>query len=126
MKFLDLIVKPIYAITSGGSGGSSDGTTIDIGTPENTISSLGNLISGLVTASIIVGALTAFLYLILGGFQWITSGGDKGKTEEAQKKITNAVIGLVIVAAAYAIISVVVTFLGIGSIDALVIPAIKK
>ena len=45
----------------------------------------------------IAAALAAFFYLILGGFQWITSGGDKAGTEAAREKITAAFIGLAIV-----------------------------
>lgn len=93
--------------------------------PDFAVSNIGSLIKGLVNASIVIGALAAFIFLILGGFQWITSGGDKTKTEEAQKKITNAVIGLVIIAAAYAIINVVTSFLGLGDISNLSLPSIE-
>jgi len=114
MKLLELIVKPAHA--------QSD---LGVPKPDYAVSSIGNLISGLVNAAVVIGALAAFLYLVLGGFQWITSGGDKAKTEEAQKKITNAIIGLVIIAAAYAIITVVTQFLGLGDISSLSLPAIE-
>jgi hypothetical protein len=55
-----------------------------------------------------------FFYLLWGGIQWLTSGGDKGKTEEAQKRITAAVIGLAIVASAWAIMRVIDAFFGVG------------
>ena len=61
-----------------------------------------------------IGLLMVFLYLIWGGIDWITSGGDKGKTEGARNKITAAVIGLIVLAAAYAILTIVVGFLGGG------------
>jgi len=63
---------------------------------------------------VVVGGLAFLLYTIIGGINWITSAGDTQKVESAQKHITNALIGLVILVAAYAIFTVVKTFLGIG------------
>ena len=44
---------------------------------SNKIGDLGQLISALVGTLLIISALLAFFFLILGGIQWITSGGDK-------------------------------------------------
>lgn len=74
---------------------------------------IGTLMPRLIDAAIIAGALAALIYFIMGGITWITSGGDAKKTEEAQKHLTNAVIGLVIVVAAFAIFQVVKSFLGL-------------
>ena len=54
-----------------------------------------------------VGALATAL-LVYGGVLWMTSAGDKTKVETATKIIKNAVIGLIITVAAYAIASYVV------------------
>jgi hypothetical protein len=51
----------------------------------------------------VVGGLALLLYLAWGGVNWITSGGDKGKVEEAQHKITNAVLGMAFLVAVVAI-----------------------
>jgi hypothetical protein len=56
----------------------------------------------------------------MGGIEWITSGGDKGKTESARNKITAAVIGLVILAASWAILGLVLQFLNAGDINQLI------
>lgn len=84
--------------------------------PNVKVSELGSLISALVGALLIIAALLAFFYLILGGIQWITSGGDKAGMEAARNKITHAVVGLVIVGAAWAIMILVQNFLGIDII----------
>lgn len=69
--------------------------------------------------SIIIGLLTmiAGLYFtfqfILGAFSWLSSGGDKAKLQEAQKKITNAVIGLTVVIISVFIIDLIGLLLGI-------------
>lgn len=85
------------------------------------ITDIGQLISALVGTTLIIAALLAFLYLILGGIKWITSGGDKAGMEEARNKITHAIVGLIIVGAAWSIMTLVQNFLGVqiigGSIN---------
>ncbi len=77
------------------------------------ITNLGTLISAIVGALLIISALLAFFYLILGGISWITSGGDKAGMEAARNKITHAIVGLVIVGAAWSIMVLLQNFLGI-------------
>ena len=91
---------------------------IAISRPQNIvhITDLGKLIGSAVGVILILAALLAFVFLIMGGIQWITSGGDKAGVEAAQKKIQAAVIGLVIVFAVWALFSLITNFLGIGNI----------
>ena len=87
---------------------------INIAQPANIkIGDLGQLISALVGTLLIVAALLAFFYLIMGGIQWITSGGDKAGMEAARNKITHAIVGLIIVGAAWAVMILVQNFLGV-------------
>lgn len=44
----------------------------------------------------ILAGLAAMLFLILGAFSWITSGGDKDAVKKAQDKIQAAVVGLIL------------------------------
>lgn len=76
--------------------------------------SLGSFVEKSFSAIILVAALASFLYLVYGGVQWITSGGDKGKLEEARGKLTSSMVGLAIVASAWAIFKLVDYFFGIG------------
>lgn len=78
-----------------------------------------DLIASLINGAILISALAVLLYLILGGFQWLTSGGDKGKTEGARNKITSALIGLLIVVASWAIFNLVLRFFGLEDLDGL-------
>lgn len=78
---------------------------------------IGALLNAVLSFVMVLAALLVFLYLIWGGIEWITSGGDKGKTESARNKITAAVIGLVILAASYAILQLVLRFLGFTGLD---------
>ncbi|HAV15523.1 MAG TPA: hypothetical protein DCX25_04295 [Candidatus Pacebacteria bacterium] len=77
------------------------------------ITDLGLLFSRVLGIALIVAAILVFAYLVLGGIEWITSGGDKGKTEAARGKITAALVGLAIVAASYALMQVVAFLFGI-------------
>lgn len=85
----------------------------NIGKPTNVaITDFGKLVQALVGTLLIVAALLAFIYLIIGGISWITSGGDKANMETARNKITQAIVGLIIVGAAWAIMLLIQNFLG--------------
>src|SRR5258708_3446126 len=62
----------------------------------------------------IVAALLVLFFLVLGAFNWITSGGDKEKVGKARGQIINALIGLAILALAFVIINVVGAILNIN------------
>ena len=79
------------------------------------VSDLSSVITTAINLIFIVAVILAFGFLIFGGIQWITSGGDKGKTEEARNKITAAVVGLLILGASWAIINFTLSILGLGS-----------
>ncbi|MEK7577553.1 MAG: hypothetical protein AAB492_02955 [Patescibacteria group bacterium] len=76
-------------------------------------SAIGAVLGAIIGAIIIMCFMVAFLYLLLGGFDWITSGGDKTKLTSARDKITNALIGLIIVGTVWAITVLVGQFVGI-------------
>ena len=67
-----------------------------------------------VTLLFIAAILLALIYLIQGGIQWIVSGGDKQKIDQARLKLTYAVVGLVIVLSAFLIVNVVGGFFKIS------------
>ena len=81
------------------------------------------IISTLIKLILVVAALVAFIFLVVGGIRWITSGGDKEQTAKAQGTITAALIGLVIVFSAWAILRLLETFFGV-SIFTVSVPAI--
>jgi len=74
----------------------------------------GGQFSALIILVLIIAALIFFFMLVWGGIKYITSGGDKAQTEAARGQITAALIGLVIVFAAWAIINLVNIFFGIN------------
>lgn len=54
-------------------------------------------------------AIIFIIYIILAGYKWMTSQGESGKVDEAKQQIQTAIIGLLIIFAAYAITSFVFT-----------------
>ncbi len=74
----------------------------------------GGLVGIAISFVLIVAAVAFFFMLVLGGIKWITSGGDKGKTEGARNQITAGLVGLVIVFAAWAILTLIESFFGVS------------
>ena len=54
---------------------------------------------------IAVGALIVVIYFLWGALEWIYSGGDTGKVQKARDKMTQAVIGLILLVGSFVIIS---------------------
>lgn len=75
---------------------------------------LPNIVSGLIKGALVVAAIVFFFILVIGGIKWIASGGDKAATEGARNQITAALIGLVIVFAAWAVVALINTFFGVN------------
>lgn len=71
-----------------------------------------NLISTVVGFLTIVAGISFILYFIIAGFSWITAGGDPEKVKKAQQNITNALVGIVIVAIAYTVTAIIGSILG--------------
>jgi|SRR6266404_1024134 len=84
---------------------------------------VGGILVAVVNLILVGAALIFFIMLVLGGITWILSGGDKAQTEAARNRITAALIGLVIVFAAYAIAVLAGNFFGFN-IFQLTIPGI--
>lgn len=78
-------------------------------------SNLDELIRTILNTAIIVAAVVAVAYLVYNGFKYMTAAGDTSKTEEAQKGIANALIGLVICIAAALVVNFVLGRLGMGT-----------
>ncbi len=53
--------------------------------------------------------IIAVIVILLGGFKWMTAGGSDDKIGEAKKLISAGIVGLVVILAAYAIATYVVS-----------------
>lgn len=92
---------------------ASSGT---LGVPQPTgmkITDIGVLISRVISVAFIIAGILTFALLVMGGIEWLTSGGDKTKTENARNRITAAIVGLAIVAASWALMKLIAYFFGV-------------
>jgi len=65
--------------------------------------SIGYIIATIIRIALSLLAAIFLILIIVAGFQWMTAGGNEQKVEKALARIKTAVIGLIIVLAAYAI-----------------------
>lgn len=60
-----------------------------------------------------IAGIAFFIMFIIGGFQYLTSGGDQKKTAQASSTLTLTVMGLVGTIGAYFILKLIETFTGV-------------
>lgn len=85
--------------------------------PQTAGSAIAQFLSNIVGFLTILAGVYFLIYFILAAIKWISASGKPDKIEEAQKTMTNGVIGLIIVAASYAIIFIISTVLGINILN---------
>ena len=68
----------------------------------------GGLIYRIISLLLFVAGALAVLFVIIGGYQYITSGGNEEAAEKGKKTLLNAIIGVVVIILAYVIINVIV------------------
>lgn len=78
-----------------------------------TIQCLEPLFENVVRAVISISAVGVFIVLLVGGFNFLFSGGDQKKLEQARGAITNSVIGLVVITVAYLILNTIKVITGV-------------
>ena len=67
------------------------------------------IIGGVINAFLGILGVIFLVLIVYAGYIWMIARGDESKTEKAKNTIVNSVIGIVIVVAAYAITSFMVT-----------------
>lgn len=109
-----------------GTLGGEDLGPFGIGATEDIGSRFAGAISSIIGFLTIVAGLFFIFQFIIGAIQWLASGGDKAGLQASRDKITNSLIGLILMVAAIAIISLLGEFLGFKILDpASFIEAIK-
>jgi len=93
MKLLAVIDPTIDAIF----GGITPPDAMNLGGSDTPQQGLANMIAFGIKMFILIAGLFLIIYLLWGAFDWIVSGGEKEKIAKAQNKITNAIIGIILV-----------------------------
>jgi hypothetical protein len=73
----------------------------------------GKIIGFLLSLLLIVAILISFAFIIWGGFNRMTSEGDKAKLESSRKMIIYAIVGLIIVFLSFFLIRLIGAALGV-------------
>jgi len=76
-----------------------------------------NLLPRLVSLGFVIGVVIFLFVMLAGAIQWITSGGDKTSVEAARSKVTNALVGIVILFSLFAVIKLIGDFFGINILE---------
>jgi len=79
-----------------------------------TIQNLEQIFSNVVSAALSFAGIVLFVLIIVGGIKYITSGGDPKATEGAQKTITYAIGGLIVILLSYLILVLIKTITGVN------------
>ncbi len=77
------------------SGDTSDKNTLMI------------MVKDVINILLFVAGIIAVIFIVVGGFRFVTSEGDANKASQAKRNILYAVIGLVIAASSYTIVGFV-------------------
>lgn len=112
LALLAVSVQPVYARIVNpviGSCGS--------GQPETC---LAVTLANIWRASLVIGSIAFVLYFAWGSLRIMTSEGDKGKFDDGQKKISNSLIGLILIAASVAIVQLLGTVFNIQFLQTLI------
>lgn len=70
---------------------------VDQGALGFAIPTFGDVLTFVIRAFFVFAGLAALLYLLLGAFAWVTSGGAKENVEKARDKIQAAIIGVLLI-----------------------------
>jgi hypothetical protein len=77
----------------------------------------GQIVRGLINVAFIAGSIVFVAMLIMGGIQYISSGGDKESLQKSTKRISSALIGLVILFSLYVILGLLSAFTGLDLVN---------
>lgn len=82
--------------------------------PQGGIDSIGEILRVGILFLFVASVLLSLTFIIWGGFDWITAGGNKESVGRARQKLLWAMFGLFVVFTAFAVINFVGKFFGIS------------
>lgn len=118
---VSLLVTPVYA--QGAPTGSSTPAMLDrlkgVGTgagyTDATETSLFDIVGTVISALLALLGVIFVLLIVIAGYNWMTAQGDEHKIDKAKDTIRAAIIGLIIVAGAFAIWQFISSYLITGT-----------
>ena len=98
-----------------GSAGKGMGAASDDGAPTKDLTAI---IGSIIRVILTVLGVVLVVYIVYGGVLWMTAGGDPEQVKKAKAMIEQAIIGVAIILAAYAISEFVVSRLVGATLEA--------
>ena len=115
MAIIMLIVAPVFALALPVQAQNNADNLLWGGKQTNIEGNLGLgnedprvIISKVINIALGFLGIIAVVIILLGGFKWMTAGGNEDKVDESKKLIFAGIIGLVIILAAWGIAKFVV------------------
>lgn len=91
----------------------TDGKPVTITGPVTGFTNIGSIITKAIPYLFFFAGVTLLLMLVFGGFSLLTSGGDPKSLDSGKKRITNAIIGFIIIFVAYWLVQLVARIFGL-------------
>ena len=101
---------PLGRIGEGEGFGPFSG--LDLSSVTEAARAFTSIISKIIGIMTVVAGIWFFFMMIVGAYGFLSAGGDAKKIEESTKKITSALIGLIVIVLAYALVSLIGRILG--------------
>lgn len=121
MMFLVPSFTPVQAQTSSsctnGSGSGVDCPNEGLSAIKSAFpgssraSDLPTLVRIIINWALYLSAIVAVIFIIIGGFMYITSAGNESQATKGRTTLVNALIGLTIIVLSYLIVQIVYNFL---------------
>ncbi len=83
-------------------------------TTDTSPTALQLMLRNLINIAFGIAGIYFFYMLLRGGYEYITSGGDKEAVQKAQRRLTNAFIGIIITFSVFALLFIIETVFGIS------------
>ena len=109
-------MNPVYAAIDWNYG--QCGVGLDFGGANQgaaTIQCLEPLFQNIVTGLAALVGIALFIMILNSGFRYLTSAGDPKKLEAARGSLTNALVGVVLIAVGYLILRTIEVFTGFNT-----------
>lgn len=80
------------------------------------LQALETVFENLVSTLVAIGAFGLLIMLLLGGFKYLTSGGDQKAAESAKNTLTYAIAGFIFLAGSYMVLKIIEGITGVSNI----------
>ncbi|QQG43763.1 MAG: hypothetical protein HYW45_01940 [Candidatus Daviesbacteria bacterium] len=122
MKKLSILTASATALLNPVGVWAAD-TTIQIKKPDVGFANISDFLNAGIRLIFIIALIIALVMLVWGAVEWILSGGNKDAIGNARGRIIHALVGLAILAVAFAIVQLAGGFLGVDLLREFTIPS---